>query len=882
MDNSCAHELSGLRINSSTNSAIQSHRNSLRRRFGHVREGLERVQNTTVLDQAYTELYITEGQTQGLHTQHEVRQLEAQLRRNATSDCPIRVHDIFKTLSLDNKPIRVVLTSGVAGMGKTFSVWKFCLDWAKAVENQDLDLVVPLFFRNLNLVQHQKLSLLDVLRHFHPDLTNQSISETLTQRHILLILDGLDESRHPMDFTCEAISDIRTKAEVNTLLVNLLRGMLLPSALIWITSRPAATNQIPLRFVDRVTEVRGFFTDAQKEEFFSKRFTDAKQCKTVLSHIRASRSLYTMCQIPVFSCITAVVLDHMLETADTETGPLPQTLTHMYAHYLLVLTRRKYRAEKRGQDLTKADCETLLKLGKLAFEQLQNGNLMFYQEDLLQAGLDVTETSHLGVCTEIFQEESAIFDKSVYCFIHLSIQEFLAAVYRHRCFIDRNVKALLDEDDVNESDEESDIDLDECLVDFLYGALLQSFKSESGHLDLFVLFLHGLCLETNRKPLRYLLDSEWVRPGTIEKAQNQLKTLKKRFLCPNKGINLIHCLLEMNDNSVLQQIQPFLKSGDKSLELSEIQCSALAFLIQMSEEVLDELDFSQYKASTDARFRLIPAVKNCSTVRISECLLSKAHYEIIAAALASDQSPLRKLDLRGSWLQDSGLDTLSVGLNSTNCKLESLLLDNCRLTEDSCKMLAQVLERSRLKELDLSRNKIGDEGLQMLCSSLKLPQRELHTLSLTHCELTAESCLSLASVLSSSALTHLDLSYNPIQDSGLKLLSTILQRSRLQALRCRCCLLSADALHSLAPVLKETQLKELDLSLNKLGDQAVGPLRAILQGSHCLHTLRLKECELSAEGCDTLRLTLQTNPQNLTQLDLHLNQLQASFKHQKE
>ncbi|KAJ0060262.1 hypothetical protein NL108_006166 [Boleophthalmus pectinirostris] len=936
MYSSCAHEPSADRV-------IQSHRDTLRRRFEQVREGAEGTQNNKVLDQTYTELYITEGWRQGVDTQHEVRQLGSQLKRNATNDHPIRVHDIFRPLPPDDKPVRVVLTSGVAGVGKTFSVWKFCLEWAKAAENQDLDLVVPLFFRELNLLQQKKLSLQEMVRDFHPDLTHQTSSKILTQKRIIFILDGLDESRLPLNFRCEQISDITVRAEVNTLLVNLLRGTLLPSALIWMTSRPAAVGQIPSWCVDRVTEVRGFFTDAQKKEFFSRRFTDERQCKTILSHIRVSHSLYTMCQIPVFCWITASVLEHMLETPDTEF--LPQTLTHMYAHFLLVLTRRrrrKYGAESRGPDLTEADCDTLLKLGRLAFEQLQKGNLMFYREDLQEVGLDVTDASYSGLCTEIFKEESTIFQKSVFSFIHLSVQEFLAAVYMQHCFTYRKVEVLewfgVDDDDEEESDEENQdkpVALDEYLEDFLKRALLISFESETGHLDLFVRFLHGLCLESNRKPLWSLLGCEWVEPGTLQKAQNQLKNMKIRFECPNRGINIFHCLLEMNDNSVQQKIQDFVKNGDRSLKLYEIHCSALADLIQASEEVMDELDISQYNASPDARLRLIPAVKNCHTARLSQCLLSKAHYELIVLALGSERSPLRTLDLRGNWLEDSGLEILCVGLNSTNCRLETLLLANCRLTRDSCKMLAQVLEKSSLKELDLSRNLIGDNGLQMLCFSLKRPQGALHTLrltacdltslccsslasvfesgsalkslemnenklqdsgvallasglksplckletmSLTHCELTEQSCSYLPSVLSSSPLTHLNLSYNGLQDSGVRLLSLGLQGSRLQALRLRCCLLTADGVQSLTSVLKETQLKKLDLSLNRLRDQAVGPLRDALLEPHSLHKLRLKDCGMSREGCESLLSTFHSNPQNLKQLDLHLNYAQVSLQ----
>ncbi|TKS73036.1 Protein NLRC3 [Collichthys lucidus] len=99
-------------------------------------------------------------------------------------------------------------------------------------------------------------------------------------------------------------------------------------------------------------------------------------------------------------------------------GELPKTLTDLYSQFLLVQTKRKKKKYDEGhetspQELTEADREVLLKLGRLAFEQLEKRNIMFYQEDLEQCGLDVTEASvYSGVCTQIFKRESVIFQKT--------------------------------------------------------------------------------------------------------------------------------------------------------------------------------------------------------------------------------------------------------------------------------------------------------------------------------------------------------------------------------------------------------------------------------------------------------------------------------------
>ena len=548
-------------------------------------EGTDETGSRTLLNRIYTELYITEGQSEEVNTQHEVRQLETASKRKILHDAPIRCHDIFKASTDQQSSIRVVLTNGVAGVGKTFSVQKFTLDWAEGLENQDVGLLTVLSFRELNLVKDQQHSLLTLLRVFHPALQKLT-AETLAVCEPLFIFDGLDESRLPLDFNHrELVSDVTQRSSVNVLLTNLIRGNLLPSALVWITSRPAAANQIPPACVDRVTEVRGF-TEAQKEEYFRRRFSDEELCSRIISHIKTSRSLHIMCQIPVFCWISATVLEHMLTT--DQRGELPKTLTDLYSHFLLVQTKRKNKKYGEGhettpQQLTEADRDVLLKLGRLALKHLEEGNIMFYQEDLERCGLNVTEASvYSGVCTEIFRRECVIFQKSVYCFVHLSVQEFLAAVYMFHCYTERNTEELnnfLGTYGNTESESESDyLSLD----DLLKRTMEKSLTSTNGHLDLFVRFLHGLSLESNQRVLGGLLgrmeNNQNIiqrvlggllgrtgnNPEIIQRVINNLKEMKSDDISPDRSINIFHCLTEMNDHSVHQQMQQFLKSENRS------------------------------------------------------------------------------------------------------------------------------------------------------------------------------------------------------------------------------------------------------------------------------------------------------------------------------
>ncbi|XP_051810735.1 NLR family CARD domain-containing protein 3-like isoform X1 [Acanthochromis polyacanthus] len=742
----------------------------LKKKFQRVFEGIAKAGQKTLLNEIYTELYITEGGTAEVNDEHEVRQIEAASRKADRAERSIRPEDIFRGSPGRDGPIRTVMTQGVAGIGKTVLTQKVTLDWAEDKSNQDIHFMFPLTFRELNVVKERKFSLVELVHHFFSE-TKAAGMCSFEHFQVVLIFDGLDECRLPLDFhNNEVLTDVRESTSVDVLLTNLIRGNLLPSARLWITTRPAAANQIPPDCVDMVTEVRGF-TDPQKEEYFRKRSRDEEQASSIISHVKTSRSLHIMCHIPVFCWITATVLEELLRSR--EGGDLPRTLTEMFIHHLVVqakVKKVKYDGGAETDPQWSPDSRRMIEsLGKLAFEQLQKGNLIFYESDLTECGIDVEAASkYSGVFTQIFKEERGLYKDKVFCFVHLSVQEFLAAVYMFHCYINRKEKVLEDFLGKDWKDKNRD-----TLDVFLKRVMEKSLRSKNGHLDLFVRFLHGLCLESNQRLLGGLLGRTENGPEMIQRVINNLKEMKSDEMSPDRSINIFHCLMEMKDLSVHQEIQEFLQSENRSeKKLSEIHCSALAYMLQMSEEVLDELDLDKYRTSKEGKLRLIPAVRNCRKARLSHCRLSESHCEVVASALKSNPSHLIELDLIRNDLQDSGVKHLCDGLQSPNCKLETLRLERCRLSEISCDSLVSALKSnpSHLEHLDLSRNYLKDSGVKHLSGFVESPDCILKTLRLEFCSLSEISCDSLVSALKSnpSHLEHLDLSRNNLQESSVK------------------------------------------------------------------------------------------------------------------
>uniref|UniRef100_A0A8C5EL57 NACHT domain-containing protein n=1 Tax=Gouania willdenowi TaxID=441366 RepID=A0A8C5EL57_GOUWI len=725
-------------------------KSKLKKIFQCVSEGVAKAGSPTLLKEIFTELYITEGGGGEVNQEHEVIQIETASRRSDTAERAITLEELFKAPPGRPRPIRTVMTKGVAGIGKTLLTHKFTVDWAEDKAQQEVHYTFPLTFRELNVLRERSFSLVGLVDHFFSGSKEAGIC-SFQDYLVLFILDGLDECRLTLDFlSTQTLTDVSESTSVEVLLINLIRGELLPSARLWITTRPAAANQIPPECVDMVTEVRGF-TDPQKDEYFRRRSTDEEQVSRIISHIRTCRSLHIMCHIPLFCWITATVLEDMLKSR--EKGELPRTLTQIYSHYVVLQNKVKMVKFDRGAATdphwSPQSREMMESLGKLAFEQLQKGKLIFYESDLTECGMDLRAASVCsGVFTQVFREESSLYQDKVFTFIHLSLQEFLAALHVHQTFISSKVN-LLEHQPLKKNSWMSLFKrttlnlLHQCAVD-------EALQSPNGHLDLFLRFLLGLSLPTNQRLLQGLLTQTRSDSLTNQKTVEYIKKKLRESLSTERSINLFHCLNEVNDHSLLEEIQQYMKSGHLSTEkLSPAQWSALVFILLSSQEHLDVFDLKSFSPSEEAFLKLLPVIKASKKAELSFCGLSERSCAALSSVLSSQSSSVKHLDLSNNDLQDSGVKLLCEGLKSPHCKLDSLRsvdhmfhqhcpvpclltcflscgcfsessLSGCVITEVGGASLAAALSSnsSSVIELDLSYNHPGDSAVKLLSQRL--------------------------------------------------------------------------------------------------------------------------------------------------------------------
>ncbi|XP_067333274.1 NLR family CARD domain-containing protein 3-like isoform X2 [Channa argus] len=872
--------------------AMKKYKEDLRKRFGYESEGNnEGRNNSKSLDKIYTELHIILGEGKNVNTEHEIWEIQDKMRCETAEGTKINCNDIFKSTSKENA-VRTVMTKGIAGIGKTVSVKKFILDWADRRANQDLDFIFVLPFRELNLVIDDQFSLESLVKEFHPELKNLSVARIFSDCKVLFIFDGLDESQLVLDFKrTKRITDPAKESSVDALVTNLIREHLLTGALVWITSRPGAVHRIPHNYVYQWTEVRGF-NELQKIEYFKRRFEDKAVAERTINHVLSSQSLYIMCHIPIFCWIAAKVLEHLLPNSQDKNSKIPTTLTEMYTHFLFIQMQRaeKYdgTSESDTEEIFKLNEEFIFKLGRMAFEHLKESKIIFTGGDLKNYGIDLKKAGvYCGLCTEILKEESVFNRRKLYCFVHLTVQEYFAALFVYRSFASKKIDSpSLKDFLLKGSGEELEAILDADPLDLPVDELIEisianSTPRKTGELDMFLRFLIGMSLKSTQELLRGLIEQKEQHSVVVEEIRKTLLHIDLGDCSPERCLNLVHCLIELKDSSLHDTVQQFLTtSHGPETQLSPVQCSALADAILMSNTPLDEFNLMKYRPTEKGIFRLIPAVRNCRIARISGVWLNSWLCEAISSALRMPNSVLTELHLTNNMFCSKGTEILIDGLNKSQCKLQALSLAGKGIAQDECEKLAAVVKSviSNLRELELSGNVVNHSLRSVL--SVGLYQAELKKLRLNRNHSIAQICEELVTGLTSDLcnLRELDLSYTNFDNSKMDILSTGLMSKtcKLEVLSLSHNLLTEKGCETLASVLrsKSSHLKELDLSYNDLHDSGVIALCNALMEPLCgLKSLRLSFCKVTGGACTSLASALRLDHCSLRELDLSFNHL---------
>ncbi|XP_061330146.1 NLR family CARD domain-containing protein 3 isoform X3 [Pezoporus flaviventris] len=810
---------------------VQKHLESLQSYYGN---GLE-----TGSLQRLTNLLLVEGLTDIQQKEHDILQIEATKGlQNVSKSIPLE--KLFLPLSKFSIPPRISVTIGVAGIGKSTLVKLFVYTWAKGEINRDIIFVLPLTFRELNT--YEKLSAEKLICSAFPHITEPNCILAGAAR-TLLILDGLDEFKTPLDFSNTVVcTDPKKEIQVDNLITNIIRGNLLQKASIWVTARPTAASQIPGGLVDRTTEIRGFAA-AEMKDFLDQMFLDNKDLSgQVLHHIRANRSLHVMCTVPGFCWICGSSIGYYLKHSTDqpqETTGVPKTLSEIYSYYFKIALSsnwpEKPRETLRIEQAVNNSRKIVGSLGRLAFYGLLKKRYVFYEQDMKAYGIDLS-LLQTSLCSRLLlKEEMQSF--TAYCFSHLTLQEFLAAIYYYtaakRAIFDLFTESGMSWPKLG-------------FLNHFKNAVQRSLQAEDRQLDIFVRFLSGLLSPQVNKLL-----SGWL---LVKDEHNSFRSQAVGFLqgCLNtdhaissRAVNTMHCLHEIQHTEVTKMVEEAMKNESLAGMLTPVNCSALAYLLQVSDVCMEETNLS-----------------NCLTYNVCKSLLSQLLF-------------CHNLRLDNNRFKDNVMELLGSMLSVKDCHIQKLSLAENQISNKGAKALARSLLVNRsLTALDLQNNSIGPTGARALADALKQNQ-VLLSLNLQHNTIKEEGATFLAEALfTNHRLTTLHLQKNAIGAHGARRIAEALkQNCSLKELILSSNSVGDDGSVALAEALKVNHsLQSLDLQSNSISSAGVTALTAALCSNKGLINLNLRENSISKEGGPAIAHALRTNS-TLRKLDLAANLL---------
>ncbi|KAJ1121379.1 hypothetical protein NDU88_009490 [Pleurodeles waltl] len=787
----------------------------IKNEFRRMKDNDSTIGDQVILEERYTKLLILKNYRDKENKCHEIisrgqRHLELIAERAAQSYPSIK--DLFRPEKDGHVP-RTVVLQGVAGIGKTVTARKIMLDWASGnLFQESFEFVFYIHCREYNQLSAERpLAELIIPRIDGEPLL--SISEIEADpKKLLFIIDGFDELK--ITGGLKTVDPDREFPEGKTIF-SLIRKRYLWKSYIIITTRPTALDALQRCVKDeRLAEILGF-CEAGRIEYFTKFFGDEGQGADAIRLVKENEVLYTMCFVPIVCWIVCTVIQQNKNNRDSLYDM--RTITSVYLLFLLNLLKQQSTDSER-ENIT----NDLKRLSALAEEGVPQQKILFEEDDLVKHGVDMLALKSLFLNNLIFKEYTTTV--SVYSFIHLSFQEFFAALFY-----------------ILEGNSAETRSPQQCDVTTL---LREYTDLDNNHWMLTVRFLFGLIneerLERMKRRFHWKVSPE-IKATLLEWITERLK--QEEVELTSRTMELFHCLYETQDEEFVKRATRDLKRislstnttlyGDKTMDSMDFR--ALAFCLKNSD--VQNIDLQMTKIRPEDVTILISGLTRCSRLRLIQCFLTGPCCEDLVSVLKTNTS-LTELDLGGNALGDSGVKKLCEGLKHPNCKLQKLRLGGCSLTGSCYEDLTSSLKtNTTLTLLDLNANKLTDFGVKKLCEGLKHPNCKLQKLGLSICSLTGPCCKDLASALkTNTSLTELDLGPNELRNSGVKKLCEGLKHPncKLQKLRLGGCSLTGSCCEALASALKtNTSLTELDLSPNALGDSGVKKLCEGLKHPNC-------------------------------------------------
>ncbi|XP_053327743.1 NLR family CARD domain-containing protein 3 [Spea bombifrons] len=764
-------------------------------------------------------LLMVEGLTDAQLQEHDFIQLELGETGRGTPR-KLSLEKLLMPLSLVTLPPRVTLTLGVAGAGKSTLVRLFVERWIRGEVCPNITCVMAVNIWELNI--YDRLSVERLVRLACPRYSAPPAGS-------LLILDGLDGLRNPLDFS-ESIACTDSKKELppECIITNILRGNLLPETSVWVTSRPGAAACIPGGLVDRMTEIPGLGTGDIAT--FLRRLLPGSNglAQRVWDHLQSHRSLLTLCSVPGLCHLIGTSLGYMLLTQDSPY--LPGTLSAIYSWYL-----KAQLSDREGSEQLGSVRRMVGSLGRLAFNGLVRRQSVFYESDLKFCGIETSLTPG-GIASRLLVSQSSPSCVS-YCFSHRSLQDFLAAIHYHSA-AKRAIFDLF-----------ADGAMSWPKLGFMshYKSVVQrALQADGLQLAIFLRFLSGLLSP------RVLRDLSGCLPGKEEPGGYQGPAVEylHSILCAGKAVssgavNLVYCLQEMGNTELTSGVEEALNNGTLGGKMNMLGCCALAFLLRASKSCAQEINLSQCLTYSLVQI-LLPQLQYCTNIRMENNQFKDDVMELLASVLHNKDCAIQKLSLAENRLFNRGVKALSRAL-MVNRTLSSLDLHGNCIGPSGARALAECLMNNQvLVNLNLQNNQIKSEGAQYLSESL-LVNRKLKALNVQKNKIKADGSESLAFCLKQNqVLQELWLSGNTIGDEGAAALAEALTEN--------------------------SSLRILDLQSNSISNCGLSRLTDGLSHNHSLRHLNLRENSISIEGSLALAESLKRNC-TLTHLDLTANLL---------